>query len=329
MSSPGYFNIGIASIFAREVLEGSIIIINYRTIIRKSSVWEGEAEKVALRTVTRWSIYAALVAVLCILIFALTVRFVTKKLNDNIGFIIEGISKIVAAVCVLQISLKVPTWLGVYPKKHGNLDDNFEVGITLAEIKFNVSWNLWREVAECGVFLLPFFFLDGGAIAIPISAVVGVLISLILAFGTNYASNKLKNKFWLVFFLSTLTAALALGLFVGGCHLLEVVFGSTSTVWTLKGSFWSDKRFPMTMLKPFGYSSSRTVLQICTFWIWIFITFSFHYRKYRISMSRLDTIKNATVKDELDDASDLSQRQVESGENLNSTSINDDGDAVA
>lgn len=283
-SSQQYFNIAIASIFAREVLEGSIIIINYRTVIRRSSSWEGEREKEALQTVTRYSIYAAFLAVLCILAIAVILQLFSRSFDDKYAKVIEAISKIVAAICILQISLKIPTWLGMYPKKHGDID----VGVTLKKIKFNISWNLWREVAECGIFLLPFFLLNEGAIAIPLSALVGILTSLILAFGANLTSRRLENKFWLTLFMSSLTALLALGLFVGGCHLLEVVFGTTPIIWKIEKPFWSDNRFPMTILKPFGYTSSRTVLQLCAFWIWSLITLGFHYRKYRFAKSRRD-----------------------------------------
>jgi hypothetical protein len=40
--------------------------------------------------------------------------------------------------------------------------------VTLGEIRFNVAWNILREVAECGVFLIP-FLLEGTAKAVSCS----------------------------------------------------------------------------------------------------------------------------------------------------------------
>jgi hypothetical protein len=36
----------------------------------------------------------------------------------------------------------------------------------------------------------------------------------------------------------------------------------------------------MVILKPFGYSSSRTVLQMTTFWCFLALGLGFHYLKY-------------------------------------------------
>jgi hypothetical protein len=45
----------------------------------------------------------------------------------------------------------------------------------------------------------------------------------------------------------------------------------------------SSNTLPMAILKPFGYSSSRTVLQICCFWIWLALGCLLHFRKWRIT----------------------------------------------
>ena len=147
-------------------------------------------------------------------------------------------------------------------------EEEKDVGLTLTEIRFNVAWNIWREVAECGVFLIP-FFLGTGAKAIPISALVGIAISVVLGIGIYFANTRMNNKFWLAFVMSGLTLMLSVGLFVGGCHEFEEVWGETREVWEIENPNMSHSQFPMVLLKPFGYSSSRTVLQICCFWLWL------------------------------------------------------------
>jgi high-affinity iron transporter len=151
--------------------------------------------------------------------------------------------------------------------------------ISFNEIRFNVAWNIWREVAECGVFLIP-FFLGTGAEAIPISALLGVVVALFLGFLMWIANRKMKSKFWLASFMSGLTLFLAVGPFVGGCREFEEVYGGTKKVWTIDNPNMSHKQFPMVIFKPFGYSSSRTVLQITTFWCFLTLGLGFHYLKY-------------------------------------------------
>lgn len=293
-SEQGLFNIAIATIFAREILEGALIIGNYRTCILKT-VTDDDRRKQQLRAVTIAALVASVVAVIVILAVAIPLGILSNELEKTTVYIIEGVAKVVGAVCILQLSLKMPVWLDIYKKipiipwkKHVSLwcNGSYEekktkdVGVTSREIFFNVSWNIWREVAECGAFLIP-FFLQGTVQAIPISALVGTVISVILGLLIYIANNKLKNKIYLAVLMSGLMLQLSTGLFTMGCHEFEVVWGSTAVVYKIEGEFWNDKSLPMTILRPFGYSSTRTVLQICCFWIWLAFGLFLHYLKYR------------------------------------------------
>ena len=80
--------------------------------------------------------------------------------------------------------------------------------------------------------------------------------------------------------MSALTGFLSVGLFVGVCHEFEEVWGETTKVWKIQNSFWSHKRVPMALAKPFGYSSRLTVLQISCFWCWISRTVALHVGKW-------------------------------------------------
>lgn len=279
------FDFAITTIFAREVLEGSIIVGQYRTIILRGDHLPRHVTKdQALRAVTQAAILATAFAILVCVAVAIPLALLSNEFNNRTSKVIEGISKIVAAICILQLSLKFPKWLGVYASKRnlGEAQARF-VGLSLTSIRFNVAWNIWREVAECGIFLLPFFLSGEGIKAVPLSAVIGTIVGLLLGLGIYYANKKLKNKTGLAIFASTLFLFFSTGLFTGGCHNLEFVFGETPIVWTLNGSFWSVNRLPMTVFKPFGYSDSRTVLQICCFWIWLALGCLLHYCKLRAS----------------------------------------------
>ena len=63
----------------------------------------------------------------------------------------------------------------------------------MKELRFNVGWNIWREVAEIGVFLIP-FFLEGGAVAIPVSALVGTIAGIFPAALVYWANKHTKNQ---------------------------------------------------------------------------------------------------------------------------------------
>ena len=283
-----FFDFAVTTIFAREVLEGSIIIGEYRTIImRGETLPENVTKKQALKEVTVAALVASVFAVLVCAAVAIPLAVLSRDFNDKTSKVIEGISKIVAAICILQLSLKFPKWLGVYKSKKKNHNHEKDL-LSLRSIRFNVAWNIWREVAECGVFLLPFFLSGEGIQAIPLSAVLGTVVGLVIGVGLYYANKKLTNKLWLAIFTALLLVFMSAGLFTGGCHNLEKVFGKTPTVWTLNGDFWSIDRLPMTIFKPFGYSDSRTVLQIVCFWSWLLLAGLLHFRKYLMSLESKD-----------------------------------------
>mmetsp|Transcript_51965 Transcript_51965/g.77623 ORF Transcript_51965/g.77623 Transcript_51965/m.77623 type:complete len:354 (-) Transcript_51965:242-1303(-) len=307
-----WIDFAVVTIFAREFLEGTIIIGEYRTIIFRCDHWPNPefTQKDALKTILWASVIAVVSALVVIAAVAIPLAILSKDFDDRTSKTIEGVSKIVAGVCLLQLSLKLPKWLGVYARKrkkkssdtpppidsaNGSSFDNAEDnsteeesnnGLTKRSIFFNVAWNIWREVAECGVFLIPFFLTGEGVKAVPLSAVIGSFVGLALGVAIYFANKTLKDKRMLAFFMGSLLLLMSTGLFSGGCHNLEKVFGMTKVVWTLEGDFWSVDRLPMTVFKPFGYSDYRTVLQIATFWGWLFLGLLLHYRKWRQSQGQ-------------------------------------------
>ena len=148
MSVP-LFNGAVMTIFAREVLEGVIIMGQYRTVVQRSPDWaDPEKQKQGLRAINMAAGLAALVALILIIIVGVVLGLLSRGFDEKIGDIIEGVSKVVAAFCILQLSLKMPKFLGLYASKKGK--DGVQVGLTLKSIRFNVAWNIWREVAEIG-----------------------------------------------------------------------------------------------------------------------------------------------------------------------------------
>lgn len=287
------FDFAVATIFCREVLEASLIIGEFRTIIlRAGGSISAEEQSKLLRAIRDATIVATIVAILLCAAVAIPLAVLSKDFDTRTSNIIEGVSKLVAAICILQLSLKLPKWLGIYKSHKTQISDDANAfDLTINSIRFNVAWNIWREVAECGVFLIPFFLNGEKAIAIPLSAVVGSAVGLLAGWGIYYANSKMTKKLTLAIFSSGLLLLLSTGLFVGGCHKFEMVFGSTYEVYHIQGDFWSIDRLPMTIFKPFGYSDTRTVLQMVCFWSWMILGLLLHYRKWRITKRVQDEIE--------------------------------------
>lgn len=259
------------TIFAREMLEGTIIIGQYRTVVQRAPEWqEPEKQKSGLKAIWQAAGLATLVALIIIICTAIPLALLSKEFDEKVGDVIEGVSKIVAAICILQLSLKMPKFLGLYASKKSA--DGPEIGLSLKSIKFNVAWNIWREVAEVGVFLIPFFLQGEKAKSIPLSGLAGIAVGFALGMLIYWANKKLKNKTWLAVFMALLLLFLSTGLFTGGCHEFEEVWGMTTNVYNYReaaGGFFNEKKLPMALVKPFGYSAKRSELQIACFWSWL------------------------------------------------------------
>jgi high-affinity iron transporter len=89
---------------------------------------------------------------LVVLALAIPLGVLSKDLNEKTIRITERVSKMVASICIFQLSVKIPVWLGIYwkvsalPWKEKELKKGDEM-ISFNEIRFNVAWNIWREVA--------------------------------------------------------------------------------------------------------------------------------------------------------------------------------------
>lgn len=281
MSVP-LFNGAVMTIFAREVLEGTVIIGQYRTVVQRAPEWQDpEKQKQGLRAINMAAGLASLVAIILIICVAVPLGLLSREFDEKIGDIIEGVSKVVAAFCILQLSLKMPKFLGIYASKKGA--DGVQIGLTLKSIRFNVAWNIWREVAEIGVFLIPFFLEGDKAKAIPLSGLAGIAVGALLGGIIYVANRKLKNKLWLAIFMAVLLLFLATGLFTGGMHEFEEVWGMTQNMYNYReaaGGFFNEKKLPMALVKPFGFSAKRSVLQIVSFWTFLCFGCLLHFWKW-------------------------------------------------
>jgi high-affinity iron transporter len=272
-----------------QFLEATVIIGQYRTVIRRAE-FDAERERRALRAVWIAGGIASLLALAVILAVAIPLALAGNKLDPTAAMIVEGVSKVIAAVAIAQLSLKVPKWLGVYPGMKNKGRDAAD--LTLRALYFNVAWNIWREMAELGIFLIPYFLQGDMVIAVPLSAVVGIAIALVLGLLLYLANKYTKRTITLALSMAFITGWLSVGLFVGGCHEFEEVWGESAEVFEMPGDaktgFWSHGRMPLALFKPFGYSHHPTQLQVGTFWGWVALLLAAHYLKYRLAKRRAD-----------------------------------------
>lgn len=299
----GLFDVGICVIFCREFFEAGFILTNYNTVIDRMT-WDDERKASAKKVMWQAAAGAMTLAGIMILILGVSLNAAGKNMDDNVTMLVEGVSKVVAALCIAQFSLKIPKWLGVYAIKSNKMEQ-FEQKManefTDRNLFFNVAWNLWREMAEVGVFLLPFFF-NGHGDQVPISALVGILIAGVLGGLIFLANWKLANStVYLAFWMSAVTGLLATGLFTGGCHEFEEVWGETphSYSWiqdcTTKSceDFWDHKKFPMVIFKVFGYYKSPTYLALVCWWVFGLTLCALHYIKLKRGVKAMAELAEA------------------------------------
>jgi len=293
----GLFDIGICVIFCREFFEAGFILTNYNTVIERLK-WDDDRKASAKKAMWQAAAASMAVAGVMILILGVSLDAVGKKMDNVVAELVEGISKIVAALCIGQFSLKIPKWLGVYAIKSNKMEEfekQMEQDLTDRSLFFNVAWNLWREMAEVGVFLLP-FFLNGKAEEVPLSALAGVAIAGVLGALIFLANWGLKEStVYLAFWMSFVTALLATGLFAGGCHEFEEVMGETPHAYSYASScttqscedFWNHKKFPMVVAKVFGYYKSPTYLVIVCWWVFGLTMVGLHYYKLQEGIKKM------------------------------------------
>jgi hypothetical protein len=151
-AAPLLWSLPVTAIFAREFIEAFVIVGNYRTLVTTQEGWDEERKKQGLRTISIAFAIAFAIAFLMILITAIVLGALQSQVDPDAVELIEGVSKIVAAFSIAMLSLKVPKWLGIYNTTSTKMEEartSFNT-LTVSELRFNVAWNIWREMAEVG-----------------------------------------------------------------------------------------------------------------------------------------------------------------------------------
>ena len=256
------FNVAITAIFVREILEGAVIVNNYWKIANQLT--EQEQKTRCKKTIIRATVVSIGTATVLITGLGFGLYHAGQELDEKTVEVVEGFSKLLASFSIAHMSFKIPKWFNLKDST-AQLESSDQVEtlptteFNEAKMKFDIAWNLIREWAEVGVFLLP-FLLAGEVESLPLSSLAGLGISGLFGTGLFFIDKCLSPKAICSFSIS-LTCLLATGLFSGALHELEEAWGETPKVFDL-GEQWSHKKLPGAIPAAlFGYSKSPTVLQ--------------------------------------------------------------------
>ena len=276
----------VAAVCARESVEAAIIAFTLLALALKAKtpVVQRTGKTVLL------SIAGAIVlGIVTITAIAAPLYYLNEPIHTH-GFqaieLTEGISKLISAILMFRISVEVPKILGMGPFA------NFKTGaISRCEISTNIVLNVWREVCEIGLFLLPAFLGDQSRVLlreIPLSALAGVAIGTAIGALVYAAIRMLKSTRVVAFVTIVITGWLACGLFHGAVTEFESALGGirvngtllpnntfpTEDIFFMPGcadvlakncTTWDPNEW-MSLLVPFGYSPSPSLAELASFW---------------------------------------------------------------
>jgi len=230
-----YIDSSIACIVAREFLEGTMFVTSHFGAVLKSEKLE-QQDKVEYYK--RLTIFSA-GGLLCGLAVSLGVGFGLKSaFESGRGFEAEvgmeageGVSKLIGAILVCKMMFKMPKWFGI--SNYGRVENqDYVVPNTLApsdsldskeQMGFNLFWNIFREMAECGCFVAIEGFLNpkayhslGWSVMVGLAAAFATFV--IIGLSMKYSQGNTPG-----IVCSIIVQMLAVGLFTGAAHAFEEV----------------------------------------------------------------------------------------------------------
>jgi hypothetical protein len=229
----------IIAIFVWLVPHLSLEIAEYRLSLLKSSAWNKSSGKLdeGLRTILKNAVIAITVGVLTIAITATLIGLSTRNLDTRMVSVVSGLSRFMASTVCFFISFKIPKWLGVYHSER--IEYGEPVGKTTTVLGFNVRWSLFSHFFQVYFYLLPFYCGVHPA-TIPISAVVGCIVGIVLGKITYWGRTRFKKKKLLIAIafaagLSILSAAAM----AQGVYFVQTVWKRTDPTMSYMALFWT------------------------------------------------------------------------------------------
>lgn len=177
----------IANIYI-QIAESSVLLSG-------SEIWGvGKPnEREGQKAITRAATWTCVIGAILYIVTTVVVGKLTDPLDNRTNSIVVGLSEIFAAIIFCMMSVNIPQWFGVY---HSNKTTaiSFTSG---REIRFNLSWNLWKQLMSMYFFNLYFSCADFD-LCILYGALIGIAVGIITvliamkARSPSYAMHKRK-----------------------------------------------------------------------------------------------------------------------------------------
>lgn len=220
------FSWAIFTLFAWLVPHVSIEIGEFYRALRKSPDWTGDRLAEGFKSIRTASIQAISRAMILITFSAALISTPTLQLDSRMVAIIYGLSHILGAVVVFEMSYKFPEWLEVYDV-HKRKDVK-NVRKNLKALEFRVRACIFWQFAQMYFMLLPYFCgmrRGSGAISGLAGIAFGFLIDVCVYVGKRKFEEEGRKK--LMFLAAMIFVALLICafLFSSGLYYIDTVWG--------------------------------------------------------------------------------------------------------
>eukprot|EP00531_Pseudo-nitzschia_arenysensis_P009639 CAMPEP_0116119378 /NCGR_PEP_ID=MMETSP0329-20121206/2606_1 /TAXON_ID=697910 /ORGANISM="Pseudo-nitzschia arenysensis, Strain B593" /LENGTH=715 /DNA_ID=CAMNT_0003613069 /DNA_START=48 /DNA_END=2195 /DNA_ORIENTATION=- len=164
---------GAVAIVAYIITNFYIQVTECSVLLKKSRIWgKGKPHaKEANRAIVYSTILNGVVGFFFYVISVAVINILTHPLDNRTNQFVVGVSQVFAAIVFLMMSIHVPQWIGIY---HSN--KNTMISYTSGRgIRFNLTWNLWKQLISMYFFALYFACAD-----FELSLVWGALIGFVV-----------------------------------------------------------------------------------------------------------------------------------------------------
>ncbi len=127
-------------------------------LLKRSRIWgKGKPHaKEANRAIVHSTILNSVVGFFFYIVSVTVVNILTHPLDNRTNQFVVGVSQVFAAIVFLMMSIHVPQWFGIY---HSNKNTMISYSSGRG-IRFNLTWNLWKQIFSMYFFALYFACAD-------------------------------------------------------------------------------------------------------------------------------------------------------------------------
>lgn len=156
-----------------------IHVAEYCVLLKSSNIWgTGKPhEKEANKSIFSAAFIQGCIGTTVYAVSVIAIRFLSSPLDTRSNSVVVGLSQLFAGVVFFMMSISVPQWFGIYHSNKSTM-----VSYTSGrEIRFNLSWTIWKDLASMFFFNLYFSCADFGY-SVLWGILVGIAIGLLSVF---------------------------------------------------------------------------------------------------------------------------------------------------